>query len=101
MLLNLLGYAFITGLDSFNGIGLGVLLQPSAALGHSLEEAAIYTRPATCAQYCKFMQGPTACLLYVQVKKSMCRIKAVMWERARALDNPADTARLKEFIDAL
>ena len=48
-----------------------------------------------------FQQSPTACLVCVQVKKSMCRIKAVMWERARALDNPADTARLKEFIDAL
>jgi hypothetical protein len=37
----------------------------------------------------------------VQVKKSMCRIKAVMWERARAIENPAETAQLKEFIDAL
>ena len=37
----------------------------------------------------------------LQVKKSMCRIKAVMWERARALENPAETAQLKEFIDAL
>lgn len=31
----------------------------------------------------------------------MCRIKGVMWERARALDNPEETKRLKDFIDAL
>ncbi|KAK9839676.1 hypothetical protein WJX81_005275 [Elliptochloris bilobata] len=36
-----------------------------------------------------------------KVKKSMCRIKGVMWERARSLDDPAETQRLKDFIDAL
>lgn len=38
---------------------------------------------------------------YVQVRKSMCRIKYVMYERARAEKDPLKAEQLKQFVNNL
>lgn len=37
----------------------------------------------------------------MQVRKSMCRIKYVMYERARAETDPAKSEQLKRFVNNL